>query len=193
MCVFRNSPHLPHHRADLLFYQLKWNLNTKSWTQRVTMRCINELARSCVQICVKSKRKSTYESFRKCLIYRLWSHLGLNQGPPDYESDALTNWAIGPITRVALYAFWLVLRKCSAKVMLFGDVCNFTGNFSQYFFIFRGVFGLWSGLSWWVGVVCGRLFFLRGVEVAKMPIRWRNTDEMVSMWCKWGGWFFCDK
>ena len=21
----------------------------------------------------------------------LWSHLGLNQGPPDYESDALTN------------------------------------------------------------------------------------------------------
>jgi len=21
----------------------------------------------------------------------LWAHLGLNQGPPDYESDALTN------------------------------------------------------------------------------------------------------
>lgn len=21
----------------------------------------------------------------------VWSHLGLNQGPPDYESDALTN------------------------------------------------------------------------------------------------------
>ncbi len=21
----------------------------------------------------------------------MWSHLGLNQGPPDYESDALTN------------------------------------------------------------------------------------------------------
>ena len=26
----------------------------------------------------------------------LWSHLGLNQGLPDYESGALTNWAIGP-------------------------------------------------------------------------------------------------
>ena len=26
----------------------------------------------------------------------LWSHLGSNQGPPDYESGALTNWAIGP-------------------------------------------------------------------------------------------------
>ena len=25
-----------------------------------------------------------------------WSHLGLNQGLPDYESGALTNWAIGP-------------------------------------------------------------------------------------------------
>ena len=23
--------------------------------------------------------------------------MGLNHGPPDYESDALTNWAIGPI------------------------------------------------------------------------------------------------
>lgn len=29
-------------------------------------------------------------------------------------------------------------------------------------FYFRGVFGLWSGLSWWVGVVCGRFFFARG-------------------------------
>ena len=29
-----------------------------------------------------------------CLL--VWAHLGLNQGPPDYESGALTNWAIGP-------------------------------------------------------------------------------------------------
>ena len=26
-----------------------------------------------------------------------WSHLGLNQGLPDYESGALTNWAMGPL------------------------------------------------------------------------------------------------
>lgn len=26
-----------------------------------------------------------------CLIIGLWSHLGLNQGLPDYESGALTN------------------------------------------------------------------------------------------------------
>ena len=29
-------------------------------------------------------------------ILFLWSHLGLNQGLPDYESGALTNWAMGP-------------------------------------------------------------------------------------------------
>ena len=28
---------------------------------------------------------------RNCLIFNLWSHLGLNQGLPDYESGALTN------------------------------------------------------------------------------------------------------
>ena len=26
----------------------------------------------------------------------MWAHLGMIQGPPDYESGALTNWAIGP-------------------------------------------------------------------------------------------------
>ena len=28
--------------------------------------------------------------FRNCLIYK-WAHLGMIQGPPDYESGALTN------------------------------------------------------------------------------------------------------
>ena len=27
----------------------------------------------------------------------LWSHMGSNHGPPDYESGALTSWAIGPV------------------------------------------------------------------------------------------------
>lgn len=27
----------------------------------------------------------------ECLIFKKWSHLGLNQGLPDYESGALTN------------------------------------------------------------------------------------------------------
>lgn len=29
--------------------------------------------------------------FTVSLSFSAWSHLGLNQGPPDYESDALTN------------------------------------------------------------------------------------------------------
>ena len=32
---------------------------------------------------------------RKPLLI-MWAHLDSNQGPPDYESGALTNWAIGP-------------------------------------------------------------------------------------------------
>ena len=64
--------------------------------------------------------------------------------------------------------------------MLFGDVCNFVGNFSQYFLL-SGCFLVveWFELEGWGGV--RPIIFLRGVEVAKMPIRWRNTDEMVSM------------
>ena len=41
-----------------------------------------------------------------------WSHLGLNQGLPDYESGALTNWAMGPLmTRAS--------QKATAKLNLF--------------------------------------------------------------------------
>ena len=36
------------------------------------------------------KRKAPTNECR-CLIFNLWSHLGLNQGLPDYESGALTN------------------------------------------------------------------------------------------------------
>ena len=69
----------------------------------------NELVLSCVQ----SKRKSSYDWIRNCLSFNVWSHLGLNQGLPDYESGALTNWAIGPVVpsmnswnRVQYYSFF---------------------------------------------------------------------------------------
>ena len=39
-------------------------------------------------------------NFLKPLLALMWAHLGSNQGPPDYESGALTNWAIGPATYV---------------------------------------------------------------------------------------------
>ena len=48
---------------------------------------------------IQKKTASTFETASakheltkgKYLIFNVWSHLGLNQGPPDYESDALTN------------------------------------------------------------------------------------------------------
>lgn len=48
-------------------------------------------------------------------------------------------------------------------------------------FYFRGCFWVveWFELEGWGGVL--PIIFLRGVEVAKMPIRWRKTDEMVPM------------
>ena len=35
-------------------------------------------------------RKAPTDKSGKCLIFK-WAHLGSNQGPPDYESGALTN------------------------------------------------------------------------------------------------------
>lgn len=48
-----------------------------------------KIRRSGAQMERKYKKKSCikYNSF----LTKKWSHLGLNQGPPDYESDALTN------------------------------------------------------------------------------------------------------
>ena len=48
-------------------------------------------------------------------------------------------------------------------------------------FYFRGRFWVvvWFELVGWGGERL--IIFLRGVEVAKMPIRWRKTDEMVPM------------
>jgi hypothetical protein len=42
-----------------------------------------------VQILVQIK-KQLPKLLRNCLILK-WSHMGLNHGPPDYESGALTN------------------------------------------------------------------------------------------------------
>ena len=44
----------------------------------------------CIQIGCNPKKKRDSQSLVN-LYFSEWSHLGLNQGPPDYESDALTN------------------------------------------------------------------------------------------------------
>ena len=45
------------------------------------------------------------------LLFYKWSHKDLNLGPPDYESGALTNWAMGPKI-YNIYAFF----KADAKL-----------------------------------------------------------------------------
>ena len=63
--------------VDLQF--LSHSLNTEFEHKGMNMvyakAARKELARSCVQICVQSKRKSSYELFRNCLTFRRWSHL----------------------------------------------------------------------------------------------------------------------
>ena len=59
--------------------------------------------------------------------------------------------------------------------------------FATLWAIFRNIFYfsgcflvvVWFELVGWGGVRL--IIFLRGEEVAKMPIRWRKTDEMVPM------------
>ena len=41
--------------------------------------------------CFTQRKKKALAIARKCLIFCVWTSLGLNQGPPDYESVALTD------------------------------------------------------------------------------------------------------
>ena len=52
----------------------------------------NSLFTHCLR---KSKKKAATKFVTAC--FPLWTSLGLNQGPPDYESVALTNWATSPV------------------------------------------------------------------------------------------------
>ena len=49
----------------------------------------------------------------------MWTSLGLNQGPPDYESVALTNWATSPACQQGCDKF------CGAKVRIMSEMCKF--------------------------------------------------------------------
>ena len=62
------------------------------------------------------KQLSTF--VHNCLIIK-WAHLGMIQGPPDYESGALTNWAIGPKNNIVLtrVAKVMVLQKITTILL----------------------------------------------------------------------------
>ena len=51
--------------------------------------------------------------------FPVWSHLGLNQGPPDYESGATNQLSYGTQKTIIFY-----MCKTSAKVILFFIIQN---------------------------------------------------------------------
>jgi len=56
------------------YFFLSHSLNTKFEHKGMNMAAVNgarnELRRSCVQICVQGKRKSSYDLFRNCFIFK---------------------------------------------------------------------------------------------------------------------------
>ena len=60
--------------------------------QRLCANCVQG-----VSVCKKKAVTSNLVTAWFSLFYASWTSLGLNQGPPDYESVALTNWATSPV------------------------------------------------------------------------------------------------
>ena len=71
-----------------------------SWTPKKSLYVSEGQARSLLlqkgHLKVTKKRKSTCEKLVSAW-FSMWTSQGLNLGPPDYESVALTNWATSPI------------------------------------------------------------------------------------------------
>ena len=72
--------------------------------------------------CFPEKKNQQLEFLLSCW-FSMWTSLGLNQGPPDYESVALTNWATSPVQ------FWFCECKGS----------NFILNMQIFCVVFCGV------------------------------------------------------
>ena len=68
--------------------------------------------------CFPRKRKSTYRNSVSAWLLK-WTSQGLNLGPPDYESVALTNWATSPACQQGCDKF------CGAKVRIMSEMCKF--------------------------------------------------------------------
>ena len=64
-----------------------------------------------------------------CFIW--WAHTDLNCGPTDYESAALTNWAIGPI-----YTEIVIFQQVQAERIL-SNIVSKDKYFSRLLYIFK--------------------------------------------------------
>ena len=57
--------------------------NTEKWLFGMTKLCA-----TCYSLCFHSLKKALTKFLCKCFTFNLWTQLGLNQRPPDYESGA---------------------------------------------------------------------------------------------------------
>ena len=93
---------------ETLFTCFTWNDMMPSISKNQGVFKINVFSH-----CFPIKRKSSYD-FVVTAWFLMWTSLGLNQGPPDYESVALTNWATSPdkFSSVGVTTWgWLRLQK----------------------------------------------------------------------------------
>ena len=104
---------------ETLFTCFTWNDMMPSISKNQGVFKINVFS-----YCFPRKRKSSYD-FVVTAWFLMWTSLGLNQGPPDYESVALTNWATSPILLHHKYGVFV-----RAKVRRNGE----TAKFQRVFF-----------------------------------------------------------
>ena len=71
--------------------------------------------------CLRRHEKSTCEKLVSAW-FSMWTSQGLNLGPPDYESVALTNWATSPVSDEGV-------TKSSAKLVYYFGFSKFWGVF----------------------------------------------------------------
>ena len=98
---------------ETLFTCFTWNYMMPSILKSQGVFKINVFSH-----CFPIKRKSSYD-FVVTAWFLMWTSLGLNQGPPDYESVALTNWATSPACQHGCDKF------CGAKVRIMSEMCKF--------------------------------------------------------------------
>ena len=96
-------------RFALQFFWLNWTTNRLIQDKKVEIKW-NEpyLILSKYNVLgdkLETKNKKEADSKKEGLP-KGWAHLGSNQGPSDYESDALTSWAIGPGFRKNVSFIW---------------------------------------------------------------------------------------
>ena len=99
------------HIEKKTFHRLP-NNHTKLW--KVTPRSLSLFY---VHLMFTKKRKSTYKNLVSAWL-STWTSLGLNQGPPDYESVALTNWATSPVCGVCCCKIKLVALEFWARLAI---------------------------------------------------------------------------